>query len=398
MRHLRLLRNKQIKRIIINGYFGYRSLGDEAILSGMINAFREQINNCKIIVFSNHPSVIEKLHNVSSVRDFPIGIRSFLFWIFSGELINTIRELVNADLFVFGGGGGLSDEQRWQNIPESFIKIILAKLFRLPMITYSLGAGPIKTKLGKLLTKIAFDKFNIITVRDQESKKWLIDTGLKKEIILTADPGVLIQPDAKVNLRNLAGKSIHNYSKRYKIGLAPAAMFFSKNIWPGRQKDYTRLLNSFAKIGDFVNEKLNSDVFLFQVSPNVDTDFCMKIQQKMKNKSHLLFPGYNHLEIAGAFAQMDMIIGSRFHSVVLSTMVGVPFVAIIYHHKTKCFLEQIRQLHRSVPLEFNLEDLFQVIVDTWNKREEMKKELAMITPELRRGAKFPSIMASKLLE
>jgi len=47
MRHLRLLRNKQIKRIIINGYFGYRSLGDEAILSGMINAFREQINNCK---------------------------------------------------------------------------------------------------------------------------------------------------------------------------------------------------------------------------------------------------------------------------------------------------------------------------------------------------------------
>lgn len=384
-------------KIVISGYFGHGSLGDEAILSGTINAFRKHISNCKITVFSNYPTVIEKLHNVPSVLDFPTGIRSFLFWILSGEFINTVRELRTADLFVFAGGGVLSDELRWQNILESFIRIILSKFFHVQMMTYSLGAGPIETKLGKLLTKIAFNQFDIITVRDEDSKECLINTGLKKKIMLTADPGVLIRPETKVELRNFTGNPIHHYSRKYKIGLAPAAMFFSEKTWPGKQENYVRLLNSFARVGDFIIEELNSDVFLFQVSPNFDASFCAKVQEQMKNKSQLMYSAYTHLEIAGALAQMDMIIGSRFHSVVLATALTVPFVAIIYHHKTKCFLEYIEQLHRGVPLDFNLDHLLNLTLETWKERLRMKKELELITPNLRRQAEIPAVNASSLL-
>jgi len=384
-------------KIVITGYFGHGNLGDEAILSGIINAFNEQIKNSKIIILSNYPSVIKKLHDVPSVRDFPTGIRSFLLWILSGEFINTLRELRTADLFVFAGGGVLSDEIRWQNVFESFIRIILPKFFHVRMMTYSLGAGPIETKLGKLLTKIAFNQFDIITVRDEASRKCLIDTGLKKRITVTADPGVLISPKDKPKLRDLTGKPIHNFSKKYKIGLAPAAMFFSEKTWPGKRKDYIRLLHSFAKIGDFVTEELNSDVFLFQLSPNFDTNFCAKVQQQMNNKSQLMYSAYTHLEIAGALAQMDMIIGSRFHSVVLATALTVPFVAIIYHHKTKCFLEYIQQIHRGVPLDFNLEEFLDLILDTWKQRLRMIKELEIIIPNLKKQAEVPAINALSLL-
>lgn len=386
----------RIMKIIISGYYGYGSLGDEAILSGMINAFRERINESQITVLSSYPKVVEKLHNVNCLYDFPTGIRSMLTWILSKEFIHTIGAIKNADLYVFGGGGVLSDEQRWQNIPECFVRIILIKLFRLPMITYSIGAGPITKKLSKIITKGAFSQFNAVYVRDQKSKEWLQQSGVRKQIKLSADAGVLINPNYDVILKNSESTPIRNRSKRFKVGIAPAAMYFSKKRWPGKQKDFVQLQNRFAEIGDYVYEKLNADVFLFQVSPNFDTDFCRGIQKRMKKESYLMYAGYNHEDIAGSFYQMDLMIGSRFHSVVLSATVGTPFVAIIYHHKTRCFIESINQLERGVDMDVDMERLLKLIGDSWNRREEIKKELNLVMTNVKRRAYIPAIFAADI--
>lgn len=387
---------KKIKRILIYGYFGYGSLGDEVILSGMKNSLLQRYPHCRIVVLSHYPEVVKRLHNLPAIYSLPVGIKGFILWILRGRFWNTLKEILGADLFILGGGGFLSDRD-WLNIPRWLINVVYAKLFCLPVMSYALGVGPINTKLGKFLTRIFFNHFNLVTVRDDESKRCLEAAGVKKEVIVTTDPGILIKPDTKAELKDASGKTIPKISEKYKIGLAPAAMFFSEKLWPGKKERYFQLIRDFAAIGDFIYQKLNAEVFLLQVSPNVDTDICQKIQRRMKNKSHLLSLNYSQLEMAGLFAQMDMIVGMRFHSIVLSAAMNIPFVAIIYHYKTAYFLEQINQRHRGVPLDFDLENLFSVVIDTWNKRKEMKKELSLIIPELKKKAEIPAIMADKFL-
>jgi len=389
---------KHMKRILICGYFGYGSLGDEAILSGMKNSLLQKHPDSRIVILSYYPDVVKKMHNLPAVYEFPTGIRTLILWIFLGRFWHTIKEMVKADLFIFGGGGFVSD-WHWPNIPGWLIKAIYAKIFFLPVMSYGLGVGPINTRSGKFLTKIVFNRFSLITVRDEESKRCLEVAGVKRKIVTVMDPAILIEPDRKAELKDGSGKAILKLSeKKYKIGLAPAAMFFSEKFWPGQSERYFQLIQNFAAIGDFIYEKLNAEVFLLQISPNVDVDICQKIQQGMKNQSHLLFPGYSHLEIAGVVAKLDMIVGMRFHSIVLSAASGIPFVAIIYHYKTRCFLQQIGQLHRAAPLKFNPEDLSRLIIETWDTREEMKKELIKVLPTLKEEACIPSVLASRFLK
>ncbi|KON27190.1 hypothetical protein AC481_05525 [miscellaneous Crenarchaeota group archaeon SMTZ-80] len=387
---------KKIKSILVCGYFGYGSLGDEIILSGMKTSLLQKHPYWRIVILSHYPDVVKKLHSLPAVCDFPTGIKTFISWALRGRFWDTLKEVMKADVFILGGGGFLSD-LNWSNIPTWLMKVIYAKLFCLPVMSYALGVGPITKRSAKIMVRIIFNQFNLITVRDEESKRCLENAGVKRKIIVTVDPGVFVEPNINVQLKNESGEPITGASTKYKIGLAPAAMFYSEKLWPGKTERYFELIRDFATLSDFIIERLNAEVFLFQVSPNVDSDMCQKIQQSMRNRAHILFPHYNHLEIAGVFAQMDMIVGMRFHSIVLSVAVGVPFVAIIYHHKTKCFLEQINQLHRSVPLEFRLEDLVHNVVDVWDKKEEMRNELVAVMPRLKERAYIPSILASRFL-
>jgi polysaccharide pyruvyl transferase WcaK-like protein len=87
-------------RAVISGYYGFGNVGDEAILAGLLQGFRELAPEATLTVLSGDPAATEAEHGVPA---WPRGVR---------HAASAIRQ---ADLLVSGGGGLLQDATSWRS-------------------------------------------------------------------------------------------------------------------------------------------------------------------------------------------------------------------------------------------------------------------------------------------
>lgn len=392
----------EIKRITICGYYGYRNIGDEAILAAIIESI-DNICDVEISTFSGNPNETKKLHGVNSVY---IGesIGSLKMFTISNIknvylIINTIR---NTDLLIVGGGGIIHDRnihgiaKFWMN------KIILAKLFHKPVMIYAPGVGPLRTRMGKFLAKQTIESVDTITVRDIASKETLISSGVKNKLIqVTADPALLLTPVSTAiakEILNIEGvtrtKSLIGISIRwnpYEFGQCSKFIYEFEDI--------------ISKLSDKIVEKLDVNlVFIpMQYPPRITNDITMmeEIHQKMKNKDRAkIFKGiYSPQEILGVVGQMDMIIGMRLHFLIFAARMNVPLVGLSYDTKTSEFLRMIGQDRWSCDYKnIDIENIFSSIYHVWMNRDDIKRDLDVIVNELQIRSRYNAELAKELLD
>ncbi len=195
-------------RLVLSGWYGNGNLGDEAILASMLQAFRNRMPDLDITVFSDDPADTRSRYCVDAFRHppFPLDLQSLSTLIASHkETRQAIATLRHADLFVLGGGGLLHD-YRGALYPW-LLEVVLAKALGTQVALYALGVGPIRRKSGILLTQAVLSRTDLITVRDQDSKKLLQRIGIRSPgIEVTADPSVLLSPAPIVDIRSVPAK------------------------------------------------------------------------------------------------------------------------------------------------------------------------------------------------
>src|SRR5690554_3003121 len=119
---------KRKYHIGISGSYGGLNLGDEAILQCIIQELRNTLP-VAITVFSRNANDTLARHHV----DKAVDVRKFS--------LNEIRpEIEKLDLFVLGGGGILYDA----DVKDYLREAIIAREMNIPVMTYAIGAGPLK--------------------------------------------------------------------------------------------------------------------------------------------------------------------------------------------------------------------------------------------------------------
>ncbi len=387
--------NKKIPRVVISGWYGNKNIGDEAILASMISALRKNVKEIEITVLSDDPDYSRRIHKVNAVYQLPFGFIPLASAILRGKFFKTIISLWKSNLFILGGGGFLSDWQSWTVILFWLGQVVLAKIFMTKVMLYGIGAGPITTRRGRILTRLILNKLvNAITVRDIISKDWLVKAGVKKQIHVTADPAINLEP---VDLSRVTEIMIQQ-----KIGLAPltigvsfAPLFHIEKFWPRKHHKYINYRNACAQIIDYLISRLDTHVVFIPMQPSVDIPFASDVITNLKNqeKVHILRGEYAPQEIMGIIEKMDMIIGIRFHSLIFSAVMYVPIIAVVIHHKTWCFLSQINQEDMSVGLgdgtnwedmDIDVNKVIKLIDKVWAERIEIKQELKQQIRPLRK--------------
>lgn len=374
------------KKIVVSGWYGFKNTGDEAILSSMISTLKNELKNIEIVVFSSDPIYTSKTHNVKSVKMHSVGIVSGISLLLKGMLYQTMKPLLEADLFILGGGGFLSDWQSWTVIKQWLGQVVLAKMFRKKVMLYAIGAGPITTVKGKYLTRTILNKCtDVITVRDEESKKWLKKAGVKKEIYVTADPAVQLDPAESDRISEIL-KEENIDSNKPLVGIALAPIFHIQKYWPNQQNKYYKFKEVWPEIIDIITLKLDADVVFIPMQIPTDRDFALELTKKMENNDRIkvIIGEYTPQEVMGIIGRLDMIIGMRLHSLILASVMCVPMVGIVYHHKLWSFLSKVGFEKMSVGLgdgtnwkneDIDPNEMSEIITKVWAKRGEIKKEL-----------------------
>ena len=166
-------------RIGISGSYGGMNLGDEAILDGILNQLRATVT-ADITVFSRNPSDTLARHKTEHV----VAVRQLT----RREIIPEVQQL---DLLILGGGGILYDQDAETYLREVF----LAQEFGIPVMIYAVSAGPLTKPTARQSVQAALNASALITVRDRQGYRLLEDVGVTREIHLTADPALLLQPE-----------------------------------------------------------------------------------------------------------------------------------------------------------------------------------------------------------
>lgn len=284
-------------RYIVSGYIGFDNFGDEAIAHVLTEKLKAG-NAEKITLISSNPQKTSVLHGVDAC-----------------PMLGFFKPLINSDVLISGGGSLLQDVTSLKSLIYYLCVIYTALLTGKKVEIYSQGIGPINSKIGQILTRIALKHCSKITVRDKKSRELLKSWGIDSELVRDAvfDLNLPVK-----NQKGIVGVQLRNY--------------------PTLSEDF---LISLA--GEIVKRFSDKKIEVFSFQDSIDWDVCERFARILTKKGHKnveVLHGLSINEVFERVAGLEYMIGMRFHANVTAIKSGVKTLAINYDIKVKKLAEE----------------------------------------------------------
>ncbi|HUQ75789.1 MAG TPA: polysaccharide pyruvyl transferase family protein [Burkholderiales bacterium] len=363
-------------KVGITGSYGGMNLGDEAILQSMIEQIRREMPGAEITVFSRNAEDTKRRHKVE--RAVPVRKLS------RAEVAPEIERL---DLLLFGGGGILYDADARIYLRE----VQVAKEHGVPVMLFAVGAGPLKDPAVQVAVREALDGVAAITVRERSAQQCLEECGVHQDVIVTADPALLLKPDPLPrNLMKIEGlegrKKLIGMSVREPGVAAP-------DLDP---KKYHALL---ANAADFMVDRFDADIVFVPMEQSVlDLQHSHAVIAEMlrAQRARVLNGEYGSAQILSLMSRLDFAVGMRLHFLIFAALRGVPFVALPYAGKVGGFLEDLKMPAPPINL-VNPGRLCAHLDASWDERRAVKATLAKNVPLLQERSRQTIKIALEVL-
>lgn len=327
-----------MKKIVLSGYYGFNNLGDEAVLESILNNIRQSFGELHITVLSAHPEATRKLYGVHAVRrTSPVGV---------------LRSLWACDVLISGGGSLLQDVTGRLSIFYYLALIALGKLMGKKVMVYSQGIGPIRKPFNRFLTKHILSRVDAITVREPNSRGDLVGIGIDpNRIVITADPVISLSPQADPAVSAwLEGTE----------GFIPGAPLIG---FAFRGQDMAfGAAEKLVKVITRLRADQHANILLIPYYAEQDEMVLDSLEQLAEG---LVIPVRRALcvdEMLALTAQLDVLVGTRLHSLIVSAICGTPMIAVSYDPKIEYFMETIRRSVFADVRDFDAELLLQEIL------------------------------------
>lgn len=358
----------------VSGSYGGLNVGDEAILTSIVNELGRSVPDVDVVVFSRDAEHTERYHDVEkgiAVRD---ATRE--------EIVPEVERL---DLLLLGGGGILYDDEVHNYLRE----VRLAQERGIPTMAYAIGAGPLRAREDRLAVRDALNRMDAITVRDTDVKRLLEDVGVTKPVEVTADPALLLTP-TPFSEEMLAGEGIAK-----KRPLAGMSVREPGGAAPGLEQSSYHV--TLASAADFIVSRFDADV-VFVPMERADVGHSHRVMAEMAEpaRAKVLTGRYSPRQVLGIMDHFELAVGMRLHFLLFAALAGVPLLALPYASKVTGLLEAL-ELPAPSKLQEHAGPLLAALDDLWDRRDTMRTELGRRVPALQEQARRTSSIAVQLL-
>jgi polysaccharide pyruvyl transferase WcaK-like protein len=337
------------KKITCFGHFGLGNFGNESTLQAALYHLRRRLPDAEISCICTGPAATATTHDIAAgpisravveswrphnrvvraLRAVLIGIPSELY-----RWIDAIMTLKGADAFIVPGTGLLTDAYcitGWG--PYSTFKwSLVARLCGCKLLFVSVGAGPIYSRLSRLLVKSALALANFRSYRDTRSMQYLKGIGfVRKDDRIYPDlafslPQALIPHDGNRDRpRPVVGLGLMEYAGRYSV---------DKPV----DTTYPSYLENLALLVDWLlTHEYDVRLLIGDVADRAVTrEFKRLLTQRLSpyDASRIIDEPVDSVEqLLSQLAGTDLVVATRFHNVLLALLSNKPTVAISFHHK-----------------------------------------------------------------
>lgn len=355
-------------KIVISGFYGLGNTGDEAILESIIDNLRTSLDEpLELTVFSLSPEATAEAHQVKAV---------YRAWRHSNK--EKVKALKDADLLISGGGGLLQDTYPTKflfgPLPYYLLIVLLAKLCGTKVMFFSQGIGPVTSRWGKTLMKLA-NVADFITVRDQYSKDYLQKLGVTKpETVVTSD---IV----------FAFKKKHDTSCIDSLHLRGDEKLIAVSVRPWFE--YTKHFEQMASILDQLIEQRGITPVFVPMEGHHDTNASEQVLRHMKHSDQCKLLGENFTpnQYVNFIGECELTIGMRLHALIFSTLTGVPHVGLSYDKKVESLLKRNGMWAFSSDLmAIDTDELVANAITLLDDREQYTQTIIESSNEMRRQA------------
>ena len=296
----------------------------------------------------------------------------------------TITALEDADFIVDIWGIMFADSFRSVSfIPKlrEGLRLILGRLFKKPFVKYTSAMGPFQAKWNRVFAKYYLNKYvNVILARDIVTKDHLKTLGIRTPVFVAPDTAFLLLKTPIDFPAHLSGF----FQQRKILGISVS--YQTRNRF-GEPNQYISMITSFIRyvvqnydisvllIPNDLDQGMNDDNKIVQeIESTVARDEC-----KILNTSNLTAS-----EIKGMISHCELLIASRYHTVVAGLSLGIPTIAVGWHHKYIGVLQLFNQHQWVLDIKnVNLEILKTQFAALWEDQGSIRKEIQSYIPQVK---------------
>jgi polysaccharide pyruvyl transferase WcaK-like protein len=241
----------------------------------------------------------------------------------------TVYALINSQLLHISGGGNIVS--LWPgHIYYRCLMIIIARLYKIPVILTSQTIGPITNRFHKFILSWVLNLVKFIGVRDKS------ESILQLEKLEISFPEIIYMPDDATYLDSSASESLLPLVKNphVKIGLSlhhwlPDDNDKMSELMTGISRDFPDA--HFYLIPHGFDDKNGIDVkFMLDVTNNIPKDRVHKfLFEDLYKKEDIL---KTSILIKNITSGMDILLTTRYHGLIFALSTNIPVIALNYDH------------------------------------------------------------------
>lgn len=338
--------------VFIYGYYGVNNLGDdllaEAVVSGLSKCRFGSTYYLKshgyMPVARKYPNIV--LAELQANLIGHVGYFSKLVGFFK-YIIGYHRIFKGCGSFMLGGGTLISDSSSRTTLFIMLTLVALAKVNRMKLYGLGLGLGFIQDRIKRSFARYILNQLEWICVRDESSVRAGKYLAPKAKLNLTADLAFSLLKPVKSLRESFDAK------KRIHIGLTLAGPFLNAGH---NQTIKLNVLNALCDAMCVCSSKgLSVTLISFQEAILADGTlisdsiiFKELIAKAPDTKFIMTSLTANNEDIQDLYGSLDLVVGMRFHGMVLAALHSTPFVGFSYDAKMRDLCESYSMPYASM--------------------------------------------------
>jgi polysaccharide pyruvyl transferase WcaK-like protein len=368
-----------MKTITVLGNYSGRNAGDAAILGGLVRD-----------ISARHEGVTLKVPTINSgfirraFANYNIKPISLLPWTLSIKILGlpTFWTTLHSDLVLVTDA--ILFERKLYNPLYNYLwtlsKVLpKAKKKNIPVILYNCSLGPVTSNQGRKCLKKVIKSAEVLVLRDMESLELLKTLDIRHtNIRMGADCALNAIPSSNAIFNEICKREKLFKSDRPVIGFNVNSYVDAYVRQNGKAFGRQRFVSIFAETVDRTIDELNVDV-IFIETQHMDMGIANEVMAKIRNRDRIRLVSnvtYSYEDICAVLKRLELFVGMRTHSLILSTAMGVPAVGVMTYPKNRGYMKTIGQ--DECLIEFNnltTDQFFDLISKTWSRRKEIRQIL-----------------------
>lgn len=316
-----------MSKILLLGAYGQGNLGDDLLLETYLNKLFYLLPNEKITVGVSERDLVNK--------KILLNKKVKIIELYKLNIFQKIKMIFETKIIIFGGGSILkelpksSKRSKYSVLINTLLLVIIAKSIGKKVFFLNIGIGPIKTKVGKILSSVIIKLSDKIITRDVNSFNYA--KNISKNKTINGVDGVFYNSNFKLQIKE------KNKSNQIGINLN---FSFPDNV--DKLHIYDELIKMINKI---LSDKTKRITFLiFQSKFKEDNDLIIiknELLPKIKQKNAIRIEIVTTNNFERVYHNLNLLICMRYHAAIIAISQLLPFVMISYDQKCSSLMKEI---------------------------------------------------------